>query len=170
MNEREIERWVRGRVYKNHGGLYFEPEDEITILDMGDREVTSIGTGPNGNDRVRRDSCGAEELLIDAVTALVKEAVAVFAVASDPTEDTEALEKRRASDRERKARQRTARNLILALAHRDGFTCSLCGEPMPDVSDIEVDHVIPVSKGGSDDPENLKLAHSRCNLKKGNRV
>lgn len=32
MNEREIERWVRGRVYKNHGGLYFEPEDEITIL------------------------------------------------------------------------------------------------------------------------------------------
>lgn len=82
----------------------------------------------------------------------------------------EAIEKRRASDRERKARQRNARNLILALAHRDGFTCSLCGEPMPDVSDIEVDHVIQVSKGGSDDPENLKLAHSRCNAKKGNRA
>lgn len=170
MNEREIERWVRGRVYKSHDCLYLEPGDEITVLDMGKREVVSIGTGPNGTDRSRRDTCGAEEMLIDAITSLVNEAVEAFSATSDLVEDSEALEKRRASDRERKARRRGAREMILRIAQRDGFACSLCGEHMPDVGDIEVDHVIPVSKGGNSEPENLKLAHSRCNAKKGNRT
>lgn len=170
MNEREIERWVRGRVFYGCGQVNIEPGNEITVLDMCRREVTAVGVNDDGSDRTKRDSCGAEDMLIDAIIALVTEAVAAFQTPIDPAEDAEAIEKRRASDRERKARQRNARNLILALAHRDGFTCSLCGEPMPDVSDIEVDHVIPVSKGGSDDPENLKLAHSRCNAKKGNRA
>jgi 5-methylcytosine-specific restriction endonuclease McrA len=30
------------------------------------------------------------------------------------------------------------------------------------------DHIIPRSKGGSDAPENLQLAHARCNKVKGN--
>ncbi len=32
------------------------------------------------------------------------------------------------------------------------------------------DHMIPRSKGGADKPENLQLAHARCNKVKGNRV
>ncbi|WP_233347295.1 HNH endonuclease [Ponticaulis koreensis] len=31
------------------------------------------------------------------------------------------------------------------------------------------DHVKPRSKGGPDTPENLQLAHARCNKIKGNR-
>jgi 5-methylcytosine-specific restriction endonuclease McrA len=30
-----------------------------------------------------------------------------------------------------------------------------------------IDHVIPVSQGGTDDLANLKLAHMICNAKKG---
>jgi hypothetical protein len=169
MNEREIERWVRGRVFYGCGQVNIEPGDKITVLDMGRREVTEVGVNDDGSDITKRDMCGAEEMLIDAIVALVTEAIAAFAV-PPPPEDPETIEKRRERDRERKAKRKGARAQILMLAHRDGFLCSLCGENMPDVGDIEVDHVVPVSKGGTSDPENLKLAHSRCNLKKGNRT
>ena len=33
-----------------------------------------------------------------------------------------------------------------------------------------VDHIVPKSKGGSDHPDNLQLAHARCNKIKGNRI
>jgi 5-methylcytosine-specific restriction endonuclease McrA len=33
-----------------------------------------------------------------------------------------------------------------------------------------LDHVVPISKGGTDEPENLKLAHFICNVRKGNKV
>ncbi|MEL7043064.1 MAG: HNH endonuclease [Pseudomonadota bacterium] len=32
-----------------------------------------------------------------------------------------------------------------------------------------IDHILPVSKGGTDDPGNLQLAHAQCNKVKGNR-
>lgn len=55
------------------------------------------------------------------------------------------------------------------LARRDGTDCSICGEPvdmtarLPDQMCPSVDHVIPRAKGGSNDPENLALAHFKCN-------
>ena len=33
-----------------------------------------------------------------------------------------------------------------------------------------IDHIIPQSKGGTDAPENLQLAHARCNKIKGNKL
>lgn len=63
------------------------------------------------------------------------------------------------------------------LAERDGTNCSICGEPVDmtlnrNVSMMgpSVDHVIPRSRGGSDEPENLALAHLICNISKGNRL
>lgn len=63
------------------------------------------------------------------------------------------------------------------LAERDGTDCSICGKPVDmtlnrNVSMMgpSVDHVIPRSRGGSDDPDNLALAHLICNISKGNRV
>ncbi|MEO1553393.1 MAG: HNH endonuclease [Pseudomonadota bacterium] len=32
------------------------------------------------------------------------------------------------------------------------------------------DHIRPRSKGGSNEPENLQLAHARCNKIKGNQI
>ena len=57
--------------------------------------------------------------------------------------------------------------------------CALCGKPMPasrfDVAHASIwkrerptfDHIIPRAAGGSDAPENLQLAHARCNKRKG---
>lgn len=45
---------------------------------------------------------------------------------------------------------------------RDGFTCQYCGMRPPDVV-LEVDHIDPRSKGGSDDELNLITACFDCN-------
>ena len=61
----------------------------------------------------------------------------------------------------------------LALYERDAWTCQLCNEPI-DVgahyqSDwaASLDHIVPRSRGGSDDPENLRTAHRWCNSIRG---
>ncbi|WP_391540633.1 HNH endonuclease [Lonepinella koalarum] len=48
---------------------------------------------------------------------------------------------------------------------RDGFKCQYCGKSAPDVV-LHVDHINPVSKGGSDDLMNLITSCSDCNLGK----
>lgn len=58
------------------------------------------------------------------------------------------------------------------IAERDGWKCHLCGLPVHPTGrgkgSATIDHVIPVSKGGSNALENLRLAHSSCNFKRGN--
>jgi len=49
---------------------------------------------------------------------------------------------------------------------RDRFTCLYCGRRVPEVI-LQVDHVVPVSAGGTDDPENLLTSCEECNLGKG---
>ena len=51
---------------------------------------------------------------------------------------------------------------------RDKFTCQYCGAKAPDVI-LEVDHIQPVSKGGTDDIFNLITACRACNSGKGDR-
>ena len=50
---------------------------------------------------------------------------------------------------------------------RDGFQCRYCGARAPDVM-LEVDHIDPVSLGGSDDFLNLTTACQDCNRGKSN--
>ena len=45
---------------------------------------------------------------------------------------------------------------------RDGFTCRYCGRSTPDVV-LEIDHIVPVFDGGSDDPINLAVSCWECN-------
>lgn len=57
----------------------------------------------------------------------------------------------------------------LSIYERDGWICQLCGDPVDadlDPNDIwgaTLDHVVPQSRGGSDHPANLQLAHRWCN-------
>jgi hypothetical protein len=45
---------------------------------------------------------------------------------------------------------------------RDEFTCKYCGRRTPDVV-LEVDHIVPVCEGGSDDTVNLTTSCYECN-------
>lgn len=51
---------------------------------------------------------------------------------------------------------------------RDSFTCQYCGAKAPDVL-LEVDHIIPVAEGGTDDIVNLITSCRDCNRGKGKR-
>jgi len=52
---------------------------------------------------------------------------------------------------------------------RDRNTCQSCGARAPDV-ELEVDHKIPVSKGGTDEEDNLITKCVACNRGKSNKV
>ena len=52
---------------------------------------------------------------------------------------------------------------------RDRHTCRGCGARAPDV-ELEVDHIIPISKGGTDELSNLKTLCKDCNIGKWNKV
>ncbi len=65
------------------------------------------------------------------------------------------------------------RNEIL---ERNGFTCQLCGAGPNDPDPfnpsrkmrLHIDHIIPISQGGSDDKDNLRVLCSACNQGRSN--
>ena len=50
---------------------------------------------------------------------------------------------------------------------RDNYICQLCNKPIPD-DKINFDHIIPWSKGGSSDENNIRILCEECNKKRGN--
>ena len=48
--------------------------------------------------------------------------------------------------------------------------CGICGQTIRRREDYQTDHIVPVTKGGTDDWDNLQPAHSSCNRSKGNRL
>jgi 5-methylcytosine-specific restriction endonuclease McrA len=64
---------------------------------------------------------------------------------------------------------------VLKVAARDGWTCHLCGESIDPKLLVgngraTIDHLLPRSLGGTARLSNVKLAHKRCNHKRGNRL
>jgi 5-methylcytosine-specific restriction endonuclease McrA len=91
-----------------------------------------------------------------------------------------ALVKRRERYRIKTAKRQKIVNPIRisadVLIQRDGNVCHICLTEI-DLSlarnsrfGATIDHVVPVSKGGADTLENMKLAHWICNIKKGNKI
>ena len=53
---------------------------------------------------------------------------------------------------------------------RDKGQCGICGEPVDPMSPWEVDHIVPISKGGAHGYANVQLSHRSCNRKKHDRI
>ena len=57
-----------------------------------------------------------------------------------------------------------------------GVICRLCSDSVslsvawPHPMSPSIDHVVPVSLGGTDDLTNLRLTHLACNVRRGNRL
>jgi 5-methylcytosine-specific restriction endonuclease McrA len=56
----------------------------------------------------------------------------------------------------------SAVKLRFQILERDGFTCRYCGRKPPEVV-LQIDHVVPVSKGGFATTDNLVTACRECN-------
>lgn len=52
------------------------------------------------------------------------------------------------------------------IAVRDNYTCQICGKYMPDGVGLQIDHIIPIAKGGKSVPSNLQVLCSKCNGRK----
>lgn len=65
------------------------------------------------------------------------------------------------------------KEVVEILTERDGLKCQIyfCKDPytFTDKNFVTIDHIKPRSKGGTDDLENLCLAHFKCNNLKGDR-
>lgn len=65
---------------------------------------------------------------------------------------------------------------IYNIYKRDRFKCGICGLRVntklkhPHPYSPSLDHIIPLSKGGSHTPDNVQLAHLRCNISKGSKT
>jgi len=58
--------------------------------------------------------------------------------------------------------------LRFLVLERDGYTCRACGRnPRDHGVTLHIDHVIPISRGGKTDPDNLQVLCGDYNLAKG---
>lgn len=57
----------------------------------------------------------------------------------------------------------------LAIYLRDGCACAYCGDTTENGASLTLDHLKPVSKGGTNHETNLVTACLRCNSSRGNR-
>jgi hypothetical protein len=55
------------------------------------------------------------------------------------------------------------------ILRRDNFKCVFCGRGANDGVKLHIDHIIPVSKGGTTEADNLQTLCEECNLGKSNR-
>lgn len=84
-------------------------------------------------------------------------------------------------ERARRTRRRRIRGAtggtaytLAYVAARDRWRCHICGKQVldvrvPDHMAPTVDHLIPISDGGTDSAENVALAHFICNTRRGTR-
>lgn len=66
------------------------------------------------------------------------------------------------------ARKALPKTVRFEVFKRDRFVCQYCGRSAPDVI-LEVDHIVPVAKGGNNDIMNLVTACRDCNRGKCDR-
>lgn len=52
------------------------------------------------------------------------------------------------------------------ILQRDSFACQYCGAKAPDAK-LEIDHILPIARGGDSSTDNLITACKECNIGKG---
>ena len=63
-------------------------------------------------------------------------------------------------------RRHIPHSVVSEVYRRDGARCVICGS----TENLQLDHIIPFSKGGADTAENLQILCQKCNLEKSNKI
>lgn len=63
----------------------------------------------------------------------------------------------------KKRRHSINKKIRFEVLTRDNFACQYCGRTPKDGVKLEIDHIIPVSKGGTNHIDNLKTSCFECN-------
>lgn len=65
-------------------------------------------------------------------------------------------------------RAKVSNELRQEIFERDGYTCVNCGSTGKE--SLEIDHIMPISKGGKTEPDNLQTLCHDCNIRKENDI
>ena len=68
----------------------------------------------------------------------------------------------RAPELSPKGRLRLSRAECESILVRQGYECPECLEPISKYENYEIDHIVPVALGGTDDLDNLRALHAAC--------
>ena len=63
-----------------------------------------------------------------------------------------------------------SRPLVAQLCEEQKGVCGICKKRIEPWEPMHLDHIVPLSRGGSNERKNLQAAHAVCNLRKGNRM
>ncbi len=66
-------------------------------------------------------------------------------------------------------RGKVSNKMRFSIYERDGHRCCNCGRSGR-YEDLEIDHIIPISKGGKSTYDNLQTLCHKCNVEKGNKM
>lgn len=64
-------------------------------------------------------------------------------------------------------RGKVTNKMRFAIYERDHYRCRKCGR---ETKDLEIDHIIPIAKGGKSTYDNLQTLCHRCNYEKGSKI
>jgi len=155
------------------------PDGEVYL--MADR----VDTTPDGSIRFIHDrddgtSCinlllaSGKWIAVYAASVLDGSAIAIEYWKGEIVNDAEDLRNdRNPNDKKGKShktteRDRMSQSLRYSIMERDGFVCKMCGRGNGDGIKLEIDHIVPVSKGGQTEASNLQTLCFDCNRGKRN--
>jgi len=67
-------------------------------------------------------------------------------------------------------RKKINKDLISDLLEESSYSCQVCGAKKDNGATLEIDHIIPLAKGGDNEYENLQVLCATCNRKKGSNL
>jgi len=73
------------------------------------------------------------------------------------------------TEKERRRGRYIPFEIKMRVVRRDNYTCQACGKHLKD-NEVEFDHMIPLSKGGSTEEHNIRLTCYNCNREKTDKI
>lgn len=147
----------------NHGGKYYKYKAIAFItkprLDLSETNPQLLGKDPQIKAKqfwIYKDKIYWENDGLDA------ESVKALADSRESKKQRK-VEFLKGPDKKQKSRRYIENDVKVAVWRRDNARCVKCGSN----EDLEFDHIIPVSMGGSSTERNLQLLCERCNREKG---
>ena len=130
-------------------------------------ETNAVKKTVNKEEATRFESKKEAEKLLRKAHTKLKDFVVID---EKEFEDEVVPVKIKGKDEEEKKNKKTKRRSFTpaertAVYNRAHGCCEICGKFVP-IDAFTIDHIVPISKGGTYDLDNLQLAHESCNLMK----
>jgi len=149
-----------GKLARFPFGFWSPPEGFTRMIEIVRYAATSAGIHPAHITKANLKAWGLETPLVQLCGGSTSKLRRLAAVGVDPPLLV-------AAEPPPKRRRATLTNAVMSEVWlRDAGKCVQCGSQ----DDLEFDHIIPFSKGGSSTPENLRILCGACNRSRGARI